>query len=253
MLKKRVIPILLYKDEKMVKGINFSSYRQTGLPQSSVRVYSSQEADEIFLLNISECVESIIKFENLIGDIAEECNMPLCIGGGISTMNQVSRIIKGGADKVLLNSYVYTDYKLINKIANNFGRQAVTIGIDYVRIENRIKLMSQNGKKIEQMSLKEHVLRVQDAGAGEIFLNSISRDGTMSGIDLGILEELRDLIEVPLVLGGGAGNFLHLAQALAIDLVSGVACGSIFNFGDNNPIRARSYLKNQGIPVRVLK
>jgi cyclase len=134
-----------------------------------------------------------------------------------------------------------------------FGSQAIIAGIDYRRIKDKYVLFSNNGKNQENITLKEHINNLQENEVGEIFLNSIDKDGLMSGFDLDIIDELQSKVHVPLIIGGGAGNFEHLEVALRNKSVAGVVCGSLFNFGDNNPIRARSYLRNHEIPMRKLK
>lgn len=253
MLKKRVIPIILYKEGRLVKGSNFQNYRETGMPQSAVRIYSSQEADELFIINIGNSLDSVGDFESLIELAAQECQVPMCAGGGITNIEEIRRLIRKGADKVLINSHNYVNYDLIKTAVRLFGSQAITAGIDFRKIDEQYVLFSDKGKILEKITVKEHVKNLQDSMVGEIFLNSIDKDGLMSGYDLDIVDEVKNEIRVPLIIGGGAGNFEHLERALKNKNVSGVACGSLFNFGDNNPIRARSYLKNHEIQVRKLK
>ena len=253
MLKKRVIPVLLFNNGRLVKGVQFDKYRETGLAHTAMRVYSSQYADEVYLLNISPTDLGNKKFTELLNIIANESNTPLCIGGQITSLKRVGELIKNGGDKVLVNSYIYDNPKIIQEITKEFGSQVLSVGIDFRKIEDSIHLFSHNGKRLQKVSLSEHIKKIQDLGAGEIFLNSIDKDGTKSGFDLEIIRYLPRNINIPLVIGGGAGDFSHLADALRTDIISAVACASLFHFGDNNPIRARSYLKNQGIQVRALK
>lgn len=253
MLKKRVIPTLLYMDGRLVKGVNFTNFRETGLPQSAIRIYSSQDADEVLLININANEFSISEFDRLVELAAEECIMPLTIGGGIGTTQRISSLLRKGADKVLLNSSVYNNYGLIQESAEEFGSQAITVGIDFRFLNNEIQILSHRATKVEPISFLRHAIQIQKYGAGELLLTSVSNDGTMRGYDLGVLDQLRNELSIPIVISGGAGNFNHLAEALNHKMVSGVACASLFHFGDNNPIRARSYLKNQGILMRNLK
>lgn len=253
MLKKRVIPTLLYKEGRLVKGVNFKNYRETGLAQSALRVYSSQDADEILLIDISPIGSPPHEFENLIELVADECIMPLTVGGGITDINRISQLLRKGADKVLLNSSVFNNYEFVRKSVEKFGSQAIMVGIDFSYRENMYQLMSRHATCAEPISLVDHAIQIQESGAGEFLLTSIDRDGTMLGYDLLVLEQLKDFITTPIVVSGGAGNFHDLSNALNHEMVSAAACASLFHFGDNNPIRARSYLKNQGVPVRSLK
>ena len=248
-----MIPILLYKDGRLVKGTNFKSYRETGMPQSGVRIYSSQDADELIIVNISGAKGTQNDFETLIELAAQECQVPLCAGGDIRSIEEIASLIRRGADKVLINSRNYINYELTRAAVRIFGSQAIIAGIDYRRIKDKYVLFSNNGKNQENITLKEHINNLQENEVGEIFLNSIDKDGLMSGFDLDIIDELQSEVHVPLIIGGGAGNFEHLEVALRNKSVAGVVCGSLFNFGDNNPIRARSYLRNHEIPMRKLK
>ena len=253
MLKKRVIPILLYKNGRLVKGVKFGNFRETGQPRTAIRVYSSQDADELLLINISNEISSEGEFYQLIEESAEECSMPLTIGGGVSTVKQISKLLRMGADKVLINSSIYNNYHLIKEATREFGSQAVTIGIDLKLVGNDIRIVSNYAKKFESVSLIEHTKIVQDFGAGELLLTSVDNDGLMGGYDFSGINKLKEILRIPVIVAGGIGNFRHLAEALNHESVSGVGCGSLFHFGDNNPIRARSFLRNQGIPMRQLK
>ena len=253
MLKKRVIPTLLYMDGRLVKGINFANYRETGLPQSAIRIYSSQDADEVMMINIDESDLGFGEFDRLVELAAEECAMPLTVGGRIRSTQRISSLLRKGADKVLLNSSIYNNYELIQKSVWEFGSQAITVGIDFKFLNSEIQIYSDKGRKVEPISFFHHIIQIQKYGAGELVLTSISKDGTMGGYDLEVLTMLKNELSIPIVIAGGAGNFQHLADALNHEMVSGAACASLFHFGDNNPIRARSYLKNQGILMRNLK
>jgi cyclase len=253
LLKKRVIPTLLYKEGRLVKGVNFKDYRETGLAHTALRVYSSQDADEILLIDISPEGSPPHEFENLIEIVADECIMPLTVGGGITDVNRISQLLRKGADKVLLNSSVFNNYELVRESVEKFGSQAIMVGVDFSLKGESYQIMSHRGTRAESISLTDHVIQIQENGAGEILLTSIDRDGTMQGYDLLVLEQLKNLIATPVVVSGGAGNFQDLSNALNHEMVSAAACASLFHFGDNNPIRARSFLKNQGVPMRSLK
>lgn len=250
MVKKRIIPLLLFKNGRLVKGIEFSNFRETGKAESAIKIYSSQDADEIFLINISDADYPKDAFLELIRLASQECRMPLCVGGKVEDVKTVELMLRNGADKVLINTMNYLNINLLTKSSTNFGRQAITAGIDVRRLEKRVMLYSQNGKNPHEINLTDHIIKLQEGGCGEIFLNSIDHDGKMKGYDLSLIYPIKDVIKVPLILGGGAGNFSHLYDALNIDIISGVVCGSLFQFADNNPIRARAYLKNQGIRMR---
>lgn len=253
MLKKRVIPVLLLNDGRMVKGVGFKDFRDTGNPRTAVRIYSAQDADELVFLDIQRGGRSCSALVDIVRDAAKECFMPLAAGGGIETLDEVRELVQSGADKVVVTTSAVTRPQLITEIAENFGSQCVVAGIDYRRGKNGAEVWIRCGTEKTDLNPVRHAEQLVSLGAGEIFLNSIDRDGTMAGYDLEMAERVAAAVSVPVIVCGGAGNFMHLADLLGKTQSSAAACASIFHFGDNNPIRARSFLRNLGIPMRVLK
>lgn len=253
MLKKRVIPVLLLQNGRMVKGIRFADYRDTGSPATAIRIYSAQDADELVFLDIQASVSSRKSLLDIIREASRECFMPLAAGGGITSVDEVRELLAAGADKVVITTAAYEDPSLISKVAQRFGSQCVVAGIDYRRGPEGEQAWVRCGTQPIGAAPVALAQRFADLGAGEILLNSIDRDGTMSGYDLDFADRVADAVAIPVVACGGAGNFAHLADLLKGTAVSGAACASIFHFGDNNPIRARSFLRNAGVPCRVLK
>ena len=256
MLKKRVIPVLLLSAGRMVKGKQFESFRDTGKPNSAVRIYSAQDADELVFLDVeasrnkSNNQDSLISF---IHSAAEECFMPLAAGGGVDSLEKVRELILAGADKVVINSAAVKDPALITKATEKFGNQSIVAGIDYKTSVNGSKVWIESGTIATELDPIEHAQNLVKLGAGEIFLNSIDRDGMMEGYDMITANNIAKAVSVPVIVCGGAGNFMHLADLLSKTEASAAACASLFHFGDNNPIRARSYLRNLGIPMRDLR
>jgi cyclase len=253
MLKKRVIPVLLLRDGRMVKGVKFSSYRDTGNPRTAVRIYSAQDADELVFLNIQGSVTSKKALLSVIQDAAQECFMPLAAGGGIETIEDVRELLSAGADKVVITTAAITCPGFINRVADKFGSQCVVAGVDYRIGPTGARVWIRNGTQATTLDPVEHALFLASEGAGEILLNCIDRDGTMNGYDLEMAKSVAAAVSVPVIVAGGAGNFMHIADLLRGTEVSAAACASLFQFGDNNPIRARSYLRNLNIPMRILK
>lgn len=253
MLKKRVIPVLLLRDGRMAKGVRFTDFRDTGNPRTAVRIYSAQDADELVFLDIQASGQSRAALVEIVRDAAKECFMPLAAGGGIETVEDVRELVQAGADKVVVTTAAVTRPQLITEIAERFGAQCVVAGIDYRRGERGDKVWIRCGTEATNLDPVEHAVSLAALGAGEIFINSIDRDGTMAGYDLEMAERVAAAVPVPVIVCGGAGTFMHLADLLRDTSASAAACASIFHFGDNNPIRARSYLRNLGIPMRVLK
>lgn len=250
MLKQRLIPTLLLRNGRMVKGINFSNYRDTGDPITASKIYNAQYVDELIFIDIDATNEGRLTNREIIQKVAKECFMPLTIGGGIKSVEEIRELLLVGADKVVINSAAYENEELIRNGAELFGKQCIVIGID-VRFENGIyKLFKNSGTQLCQISLADHIRKVESLGAGEIFINNISRDGTMSGYDIDLIKQITSITNLPVIACGGAGNFKHLSQAYLSTSVSGLAMASIFHFGDNNPIRARAFLKNDKVNLK---
>lgn len=252
MLKKRIIPVQLLLDDRLVKTVNFDQYRDVGDPVQSSKVYSHQDADELIFLNIKRSERSIQPLVGLLDRLAEVCFMPLALGGGIQSVGDAEALIKSGADKVVINSATYRELALLTRIADKFGTQAVVASIDVRREERGYALYSNCGRTREPVALDEHISRVVEHGAGEIFVNSIDRDGSMSGYDIELIALAMRYAAVPVIACGGAGNYEHMREAFCATSVSALACGSLFNFGDNNPLRAKAFLSNYQLPFKVI-
>ena len=253
MLKKRVIPTLLLKKNRMVKGKMFKNYRDTGNPSSCIRVYNSQYVDELIFININNDRFTSSELENILIVASKECFVPLTVGGGIDSIKKIDKLLYSGADKIVLNSINFKKPKLINDAAKKFGSQCIVIGIDIKKIGKKYKIFSNLGKKSESQDLISYIKTCEDKGAGEFFINSIDRDGMMSGYDLNLINKICDTTKLPVISSGGAGNFKHIEDLFNKTESSGAACGSIFHFADNNPIRIATYLKQKGIEQKKIK
>lgn len=251
MLKKRIIPMLLLLDKQLVKTCQFDTWRNVGDPIKSASVYNSQYTDELVLLNISRENRSLEQLAQLIPEIAQVSFMPLSVGGGINCLDDAAYLINQGADKVIVNSSAYQSHKLITQIANKFGQQAVIVSIDVKTSDaTNYQLYSHCGKQLENITLAEHINQCQQAGAGEFMIQSIAHDGMMGGFDITLLKEVMALANIPVIGCSGSGNYQHLREAFVETDISALGCGSLFNFSDSNPIRAKNYLTNYNIPFK---
>ena len=255
MIKKRVIPLLLLMKGRMVKGKQFSNYRDTGNPSTSVKIYSAQDTDELIMLDIQATIKSRLALINVIRDAGKECLMPFSVGGGIKTIEHVREILAAGADRVVITTSAIENPKLIEDVSKKFGSQCVVAGIDYKTDPETKKrtVWSHCGTKEVNCCPVKLAKKLESLGAGEIILNSISNDGMMKGYDIKTAKEISSSLSIPVIICGGAGNFGHLVEAFTKTEISAVACSRLFHFGDNSPIRARSYLRNQKINMRVTK
>lgn len=243
--------MMLLLDEQLVKTCQFDTWRNVGDPVKSASVYNSQYTDELVLVNINRENRSLEQLANLITQISEVSFMPLAVGGGINSFDDASYLINKGADKIIINSSVYTNPELITQVADKFGQQAVIVSIDIKQsASGAYQLYSHCGKTLENISLTEHIQRCQQAGAGEFMIQSIEHDGMMQGFDIELLKLVMAIANVPVIGCSGSGDYQHLREAFIETDVSALGCGSLFNFSDSNPIRAKNYLTNYNIAFK---
>ncbi len=250
MLKKRIIPKLLLRNGRNVKGIKFEGLRDVGFPVTNARIYDAQGADELIFLDITASVENRNILYEIIARTAEEVFMPFCVGGGIRTVQDIRKLLLAGADKVSINTAAVEAPVLISDGAKLFGAQCIVVSIDFRRQESWAEVYTHGGTLATGLEVLDHAKRMVDLGAGEILLTSIDRDGTMLGYDLEITRVVAEAVDVPVIASGGAGTLQHLADAVREGQASAVAVGSLFHFTDQSPIKARAFMSVAGIDVR---
>ena len=254
MLKIRVIPALLLKERYLVKTKNFSNPSYLGDPINILKIFNQKEVDEVVLLDITATVEQRPPQFELLEQLASECFMPLSYGGGVRNVEDVGRILGLGIEKIVINSYAVENPEFITEVSGIFGSQSIVASIDVKKTKTGgYEVYTHGGKQRTNLDPAIFTQQMEKMGAGEIFLSSIDCDGMMQGYDLAIANEVADAVSVPVIVCGGAGNFAHLEAALKDSKISAAACASLFHFGDNNPIRARSTLRNRGVAMRMLK
>lgn len=234
----------------MVKGQQFDNYRDTGDPVYTAKVYNAQYVDELVIIDIDATIENRSSNLEILNKISKVCFMPLTLGGGIKTVENIKSLLRVGADKVVINSAAYENHFLIKEGARLFGRQCIVVGLDVKQEDGDYILYKKNGLEKCNVSLLDHIKKMELFGAGEFFLNNITRDGMMKGYDLELINRVASNTNLPVVACGGAGNLMHLVDGFKNTSASGLAMASIYHFGDNNPIRARAYLKNNRIPIK---
>jgi cyclase len=254
MLKRRIIPMQLLLDGRLVKTVKFDKWRDVGDPVKSSAVYNSQYADELIFLNISRTDRSVKGLAEVIDGVSKVSFMPMSVGGGINSAEDAAFLILNGADKIVINSAAYKKGDVITATANRFGAQAVIVAIDasWNDEQGEYVLYSHCGQRPQRLALEDHIRHCITAGAGEIMIQSIDRDGTMAGYDIPLIKRTMDCSTVPVIAAGGSGNYEHLKAVFLETDVSAVACGSLFNFSDSNPIRAKAFLSNYGIVFKVV-
>ncbi len=252
MLKTRIIPTLLFKDVGLVKGVGFESWRRVGSAMQALRVYSMREVDELIFLDITATPDNRGPDLHQIDDLADECFMPLTVGGGVRTVDNIRDLLSVGADKVAINSGALANPDLIRQGSEQFGAQCIVSSIDFRRVDGQdAEVFSHCGNQQTGRNPVEWAQEVEALGAGEILLTSIERDGAMEGYDQDILRQVCDAVSIPVIASGGAGNYEHMSQAVLEGHAAAVAAASIFHFTEQTPREAKLHLKQQGINVRL--
>ncbi len=252
MLKKRLIPLMLLDNGRLIKTVKFGAGRDVGDPVQSAKVYSDQNADELVILNVSRDDRSITKTLGILRELSKNCFMPLTVGGGITSIEDVRILIRSGADKVLVNTAAYRNLDLLKIIVREFGSQALIIGIDCSGEVDRWNCLSKCGSVVENIELEDHLRRVQEAGAGELLIQSVDRDGVMCGLDLDLLRKVTRCAKIPVIGAGGVGNYHDLLAGYKIEGIDAIGVASLFHFSDSNPHRAKAMLQNHNLNFKLV-
>lgn len=251
MLKARVIPTLLWKEFGLVKGIGFDSWRRVGPVLPAIKVYNQREVDELILVDIIAHGTNEDPDYESIDEFGQDCFIPLTVGGGITRIDQVQRLLRAGADKVSLNTTAYSNPELVTDISKRHGVQCVVASVDVRKIgPYQWQCFSHAGGQSTGRSVTEWVRELEDRGAGEILITSIERDGTMEGYDLDLIEAVVSAVNIPVIASGGAGNYQHMVDAVLQAGATAIAAASMFHFTEQTPAGAKAAMKAAGIPVR---
>lgn len=252
MLAKRIIPCLDVKDGRTVKGVNFVNLRDAGDPVDFARLYSEQGADELVFLDIAASHEGRKTFVDVVSRVAEAVSIPFTVGGGIHELDDVSRMLDAGADKVSLNSAILRNPKLIDDIAAKFGSQVCVAAIDARCEEDGTWACYLNGGRIRtEYNLFDWAREAQERGAGEILFTSMDHDGVKQGFPNEALSRLSDNLTIPVIASGGAGTREHFADAFRLGHADAALAASVFHFGEILIPELKAWLREQGISVRL--
>lgn len=232
MLFPRVIPVLLVKDRGLVKTVKFKDPKYVGDPLNAVRIFNEQEADELTVIDIDATAQGREPDYRMIENLASECRMPLCYGGGIKTLDQAKRILGLGVEKIALSSIAFEKPELVNEIATQVGNQSVVVVLDAKKklFGDRYECYTHNGSRATKESPVEFAKKMEDLGAGEIVINSIDNDGQMKGYDLPLIKKITSVVSVPVTALGGAGSIADLGSLIEQEHIIGAAAGSLFVF-----------------------
>lgn len=251
MLKTRVIPTLLWKDVGLVKGVGFDSWRRVGSALPAVKVYNVRDVDELVLLDITASPEHREPDYQTVSELCAECFVPMTVGGGVSNLDAIRRLLLAGADKVAINSAAYTTPQLVSEAARKFGSQCIVASVD-VRVmpAGGYQCFSHSGTVATGRDPVSWARELERMGAGEILLTSVERDGTMQGYDLRLIRDVVSAVSISVIASGGAGNYQHMLEAITVAGASAVAAASMFHFTEQTPKEAREYLRQHGVFVR---
>ncbi len=252
MLKKRIIPCLDVKNGRVVKGINFVDLQDAGDPVEQASIYSNGGADEICFLDITASNENRNTIIEVVNKTAEKCFVPLTVGGGIRTIEDIRNLLLAGADKVSINTAAVKDINFVKDASRKFGTQCMVVAVDAKKVsEGKWEVFTHGGREKTGIDAIEFTKKAEANGAGEILLTSMDKDGTKSGYDLELLNNITKSVNIPVIASGGAGILDHLYDAIKIGGASAVLAASIFHYGEFTIKDTKEYLKSKNIPVRL--
>ncbi|MBN9041667.1 MAG: imidazole glycerol phosphate synthase subunit HisF [Rhizobiales bacterium 62-47] len=256
MFKVRVIPCLDVKDGRVVKGVNFVDLRDAGDPVEAAIAYDAAGADELCFLDITATHENRGTMLDVVRRTAEACFMPLTVGGGVRTVDDIRTLLKSGADKVSINSAAVSRREFVKEAAEKFGDQCIVVAIDAKRVtraggSDRWEIFTHGGRKATGIDAIEYAQEVVSLGAGEILLTSMDRDGTRQGFDIPLTRAIADSIKVPVIASGGVGNLDHLVDGIRNGHATAVLAASIFHFGEFTIREAKEHMERAGLPMRL--
>ena len=256
MLKMRVIPCLDVKDGRVVKGVNFVDLIDAGDPVEQARIYDREGADELCFLDITASHEGRDTLYDVVRRTAEACFMPLTVGGGVRTIDDIRALLSSGADKVSINTAAVARRAFVKEAAEKFGDQCIVVAIDAKKVSkageaDRWQIFTHGGRKPTGIDALAYASDVVALGAGEILLTSMDRDGTRQGFDLGLTRAIADSVPVPVVASGGVGTLDHLVEGVRDGHASAVLAASIFHFGEHSVREAKQYMARAGLPMRL--
>ncbi len=251
MLKKRIIPCLDVKDGRVVKGINFVDLIDAGNPVDQAKFYSENGADEICFLDISASLENRETIIDVVERTAKEVFIPLTVGGGIRSINNIQRLLMAGADKISINSAAINDPDIIKTSSKHFGSQCIVVAVDVKKIGNEWEVFSHGGTKSTGIEAISWLKKVEELGAGEVLLTSMDRDGTKLGFDNDILYEANKILSIPVIASGGVGLIKHFYEGVIKGRADALLAASVFHFNEFSIMDVKKYLKSKNIQVRI--
>ena len=250
MLKNRIIPCLDVKNGRVVKGINFVDLKDAGDPVEQAKIYSDGGADEICFLDITASNENRETIYDIVDKTSKKCFVPLTVGGGVRSVEDINKLLNCGADKVSINTAAVKNTKVVEDSSKKFGSQCIVVAIDAKRNDYGWEIFTHGGRNPTGINALEFALKMEKCGAGELLVTSMDKDGTQSGYDIELMQKISSMVNIPLIASGGVGTLDHLVDGIKSG-ASAVLAASIFHYGTHSVYEAKQYLASKDIPVRI--
>ena len=251
MLKNRIIPCLDVKNGRVVKGINFVDLKDAGDPVIQAKIYSDGGADEICFLDITASNENRDTIYDVVEKTSKKCFVPLTVGGGVRSIEDINKLLSCGADKVSINTAAVENQKVVEDSSKKFGSQCIVVAIDAKRSGNKWEIFTHGGRNKTGIDAIQFSKKMEESGAGELLVTSMDRDGTQVGYDIELMSNISSKVNIPVIASGGVGNLDHLVDGIKLGNASAVLAASIFHYGKHSVKEAKEYLDSKGIPVRI--
>ena len=250
MLKNRIIPCLDVKNGRVVKGINFVDLKDAGDPVEQAKIYSDGGADEICFLDITASNENRNTIYDVVKETSKKCFVPLTVGGGVRSVDDIKKLLNCGADKVSINTAAVQKPAVVEESSKKFGSQCIVVAIDAKKNGNIWEIFTHGGRKETGINAKEFALKMEKCGAGELLVTSMDKDGTQSGYDIELMKTISESVNIPVIASGGVGTLDHFVDGIKSG-ASAVLAASIFHYGTYSVSQAKQYLASKDIPVRI--
>ncbi|AFS48125.1 imidazoleglycerol phosphate synthase, cyclase subunit [alpha proteobacterium HIMB5] len=251
MLKNRIIPCLDVKNGRVVKGINFVDLKDAGDPVEQARIYSDNGADEICFLDITASNENRDTIYEVVKETSKRCFVPLTVGGGVRSVDDINKLLNCGADKVSINTAAVQNPSVVIDSSKKFGSQCIVVAIDAKKNNESWEIFTHGGRNSTGIDAIDFAILMEKNGAGELLVTSMDRDGTQKGYDIDLMSSISSSVNIPVIASGGVGNLDHLAEGIKTGKASAVLAASIFHYGKYSIKEAKEYLDSKGIPVRI--
>jgi imidazole glycerol-phosphate synthase subunit HisF len=251
MLKNRIIPCLDVKNGRVVKGINFVDLKDAGDPVEQAKIYSEGGADEICFLDITASNEKRETIYEVVEKTSKKCFVPLTVGGGVKSLEDINKLLLSGADKISINTAAVNNETLIKDSSKKFGSQCIVVAIDAKKINNKWEIFTHGGRTKTGIDAIDFAKKMEDDGAGELLITSMDRDGTQKGYDNNLNSEIEKNVNIPIIASGGVGNLKHLEEGITKGHANALLAASIFHYGKYSIADVKNYLKSKQIPVRI--